>query len=270
MAFPSQTIINGIKMSLKTNPVLCVEGVTDRKFFKSRENPNRSKVDKNVIVRACFGLENVSEIIPIIEEFLQSKNGENFNDCFGVIDWDYNWYHSRLPKLSSNIHHHDANNLESFVLFQEQIIKHFNESGASSENQFAVQCSEQIGYLRCINHKLKKKWRFKVSKSDSNIRSELIDLFSRNIEDQNLEAFRLGALKLYKMDIKEFNNHVLIIEQSTHYSQARIVNGKDLFSFIKRCHNDSTYENIEKRFTNEMFQTTSLSKHFTKWGISNS
>ena len=253
-------------MSLKTNPVLCVEGVTDRKFFKSRENPNRSKVDKNVIVRACLGLENVSEIIPIIEEFLQSKNGENFNDCFGVIDWDYNWYHSRLPKLSSNIHHHDANNLESFVLFQEQIIKHFNESGASSETQFAVQCSEQIGYLRCINNELKKKWRFK-EKDNSKLRNELLNLFNENLKNQNLEAFRLGVLKLYKMNHEEFNNHVSKIEQSKYYSQARIVNGKDLFSFIKMCQNNSTYVNLEEHFTNEMFQTTSLAKWLIEKGI---
>jgi hypothetical protein len=233
-----------------------VEGPSDRDFFK--KNPTRDeRVDNSVWIRCCGGLENVCEVSRLLE----------YEPCVGIIDWDYHWYHSQLSELTSNIHQLDTNNLESFVLFQEQMIQYFNESGASSENQFAVQCSEQIGYLRCINHTQNLGWKFKESKSNGKLRDELLDLFTANLENQNLDAFRLGALKLYKMNYEEYNHHVSKIEQSMHYSQARIVNGKDLFSFIKLCQNNSTYENLEKRFTNEMFQTTSLAKWLNEQGI---
>jgi hypothetical protein len=255
-----ENIANNIAFHLLSNEYtdyfLCVEGNTESYFFNKNSKRSR-RLGGKVRIKICDGLEYVHEVCRLLEN----------EQCVGIIDRDYHWYHSHLSELTSNIHQLDTNNLESFVLFQEQIIQHFNESGDSSENQFAVQCSKQIGYLRCINHELKKKWRFKEPKTNGKLRSELINLFSRNLEGQDLENFRLGALKLYKMNPEEFNNHVSKIEQSIHYSQARIVNGKDLFSFIKMCQNNSTYENLEKRFTNELFQTTSLAKWLIQQGI---
>jgi hypothetical protein len=235
--------------------VVLVEGPSDQQFY--------GKMFANTVhSRSMYSRDTVVTVCRLLRE-------ADF-PCYGIVDLDYYWFHSEQNPEPENVLVLDENNLESFVLFDAQTHESWNHSGAPGTLSDIIECARLLGVFRCINYIHDKKWRFKPDCGGHNptfhLRLEIRRMYARN-DTCSPATFLNDLLGLYDYSESEFREKEKEILNAPNYALSRLINGKDLNTFLSLSNMPNVYQNAADGFDLEQFRNTNLGKKLQPLGV---
>ena len=257
--FGLENTANRIKMHMLGShfhkKAILIEGLSDSQFY-------RRMFANTVHTRAMYSRETVVGVCKLLEE-------TDF-PCYGIADLDYYWFYSEQAPASVNVLELDENNLESFVLFDAQAFENWNKSGTSDAIPNIIQCAKLLGIFRCINHAHNKNWRFKPDLRSNNpayhLRPEIRGMFHEN-ENHSPDTLLTNLLELFSLSNLEYQSISNEILNSPDYTLSRVVNGKDLNTFLSLSGMPDVFERMAREFNLETFRDTLLGIQLEPLGV---
>jgi hypothetical protein len=235
--------------------VVLVEGPSDQQFY--------GKMFANTVhSRSMYSRDTVVAVCRLLRE-------ADF-PCYGIVDLDYYWFHSKQNPEPENVLVLDENNLESFVLFDAKTHESWNHSGAPETLSNIIECAKLLGVFRCINHTHEQEWRFKPVSGSNNstfhLRSEIRRMFAQNAT-RSPNILLANLLELYDFSEPEFDARKNEILNAPNYSLSRLINGKDLNMFLSISNMPHVYQNAADGFDLEQFRNSNLGKKLQPLGV---
>ena len=257
--FDLEHTANRIKMHMLGSrfhkKVILLEGPSDTQFY-------HRMFANTVHTRAMYSRETVVGVCKLLEE-------TDF-PCYGIVDLDYYWFHSEQASAPGNVLALDENNLESFVLFEAQNFESWNNTGTPDTILNIIQCAISLGILRCINHAHYKNWRFKPDQGSNNpayhLRPEIRQIF-HTMGTQSPEVLLPHLLELFSLSETEYQSMSNDIHNSSNYALSRLVNGKDLNTFLSLSGMPDVYVQMAEKFSLEIFRNTQLGEQLEPLGV---